>query len=422
MVVMRSPQEMKRRNATRRRRPRAAVLIAVAAVILGAGCSRAVLPATGSHPAVFQPIGPFYQPPRPLPPGAPGQLIRDEPMAAPAGFRAWRILYHSRSVAGADIPVSGVVVSTTTPAPPPARPVLAPSAARPALAYAHGVRGLATICPPSNPTQPLAAIQEYAPMLKAGAAVVATDYPGLGAPGNHPYLVGESEARSVLDAARAARQLTALRLSSDLVVFGDTQGGQAALFTGQIASQYAPQLHLLGIAAEDPPTNLIALERHAATTPFAAESLLGAAAGYGAAHPSADLRTILTRRGLTDLGLLRRECDDQFGKATAGQSIPSVFTSNPLTTPPWSTGLAAGAAGAARTPAPILIVQGSADQVYRASITASFVQHICTLGDTVDYRTYSQIGHAVTIAAANGIITWITSRLGRRPAPSTCRK
>jgi hypothetical protein len=50
------------------------------------------------------------------------------------------------------------------------------------------------------------------------------------------------------------------------------------------------------------------------------------------------------------------------------------------------------------------------------------VQHICTLGDTVDYRTYSQIGHAVTIAAANGIITWITSRLARRPAPSTCRK
>jgi hypothetical protein len=72
--------------------------------------------------------------------------------------------------------------------------------------------------------QPLAAIQEYAPMLKAGAAVVATDYPGLGAPGSHPYLVGESEARSVLDAVRAARQLTALRLSSDLVVFGDTQG------------------------------------------------------------------------------------------------------------------------------------------------------------------------------------------------------
>jgi hypothetical protein len=413
MAVMGSPQEMKRRNATRYPRARAAVLIAAAAVMLGAGCGRAVPPATGSHPAVFQPIGPFYQPPRPLPPGAPGQLIRDEPMAAPAGFRAWRILYHSRSVAGADIPVSGFVVIASRPA---------PAAGRPVLAYAHGVRGLANICAPSNTTQPLAAIQEYAPMLKAGAAVVATDYPGLGAPGSHPYLVGESEARSVLDAVRAAQRLPALGLSSDLVVFGDTQGGQAALFTGQIASRYAPELHLLGIAAEDPPTNLIVLERHAATTPFAAESLLEAAAGYSAAHPSADLRIILTRRGLTDLGLLRRECDDQFGKATAGQSIPSVFASNPLTTPPWSTGLAAGAPGAVRTPAPILIVQGSADQVYRASTTASFVQHICALGDTVDYRTYSQIGHAVTIAAASGIITWITSRLARRPAPSTCRK
>jgi hypothetical protein len=106
MAVMGSPQEMKRRNATRHPRARATVLIAAAAVMLGAGCGRAVLPATGSHPAVFQPIGPFYQPPRPLPSGAPGQLIRDEPMAAPAGFRAWRILYHSRSVADADIPVA----------------------------------------------------------------------------------------------------------------------------------------------------------------------------------------------------------------------------------------------------------------------------------------------------------------------------
>ena len=38
-------------------------------------------------------------------------------------------------------------------------------------------------------------------LAKAGYAVVRTDYEGLGTPGDHPYLVGVSEGRSVLDMA-----------------------------------------------------------------------------------------------------------------------------------------------------------------------------------------------------------------------------
>ena len=45
--------------------------------------------------------------------------------------------------------------------------------------------------------------------LDAGYVVAATDYEGLGTPGLHPFLVGESEGRSVLDAARAAHGLKA---------------------------------------------------------------------------------------------------------------------------------------------------------------------------------------------------------------------
>ena len=48
-------------------------------------------------------------------------------------------------------------------------------------------------------------------LVDAGYVVAATDYEGLGTPGVHPYLVGESEGRSVLDAARAARALERFR-------------------------------------------------------------------------------------------------------------------------------------------------------------------------------------------------------------------
>lgn len=405
------------RGQLRRWRVRGTAPLAASALLLllpVAGCGRDVpsgSAATGSRPQAFQPPGPFYQPPAPLPAGRPGQLIRAESLEAPPGYAAWRILFHSRDVAGRDIAVSGFAVMANGPV---------PAGGRPVLAYAHGIRGLARLCAPSNVTEPLAGLATFAPLLKRGAAVVATDYPGLGAPGPHPYLVGVSEARSVLDAVRAARQLAAVNAGHRVIVFGDTQGGQAALFAGQIAASYAPELHLLGIAAENPPTDLVAFERHAAAAPFAVESLLEAAAGYSAAYPSADLRAILTPRGRADLGLLQRECDDQFGLATAGQAVSAAFSKDPLTTPPWSTGLAADSAGQAKTPAPILITQGTADQVYAAGITASFVRRICKLGDTVDYRTYPQIGHGVTIASVPDVLAWIAGRLEGRTAPDTC--
>jgi Secretory lipase len=44
-------------------------------------------------------------------------------------------------------------------------------------------------------------------MLSRGYIVVATDHPGLGTDGIHPYLIGESEGQAELDSVRAARDL-----------------------------------------------------------------------------------------------------------------------------------------------------------------------------------------------------------------------
>jgi hypothetical protein len=56
----------------------------------------------------------FYQVPDPLPPGRPGALIRSLLIAGSPqlpGSRAWAILYHSRSLDGHDVAVSGTVVA-----------------------------------------------------------------------------------------------------------------------------------------------------------------------------------------------------------------------------------------------------------------------------------------------------------------------
>ena len=87
-------------------------------------------------------------------------------------------------------------------------------------------------------------------------AVVATDYAGLGTPGPHPYLVGDGSAYSVLDSIRAAREFGRGGIGNRYVVWGESQGGHAALWTGQYAANYAPELQLVGVAAAAPPTDL----------------------------------------------------------------------------------------------------------------------------------------------------------------------
>jgi hypothetical protein len=65
--------------------------------------------------------------------------------------------------------------------------------------------------------------------------LVATAYIGLGTTGPHPYLIGQGESRSVLDAVRAAHMLDQLSMADQTVVWGYAQGGNAALWTGMIA-------------------------------------------------------------------------------------------------------------------------------------------------------------------------------------------
>ncbi len=129
------------------------------------------------------------------------------------------------------------------------------------MTWAHGTTGAAVQCAPSlfdgmegEGPYPVPDIGAY---LNAGWLIAATDYQGLGvAAGVHPYLVGQSEGYGVLDAAEAARHLPGVRVSTTTLIYGHSQGGQAALFAGELAPTYAPSLHVIGVVAAAPATGL----------------------------------------------------------------------------------------------------------------------------------------------------------------------
>ena len=177
-----------------------------------------------------------------------GVLLSSTPISgAPVSASAYRIRYQSRAVGGGRNLVTGVVIVPDGPA---------PRGGRDVVAWAHGTSGVSESCAPSQSKALYGSIAGLKELLAAGYAVVATDYAGLGTPGPHPYLVGDGSAYSVLDSVRAAREFGRGSIGNRFVVWGESQGGHAALWTAQFARNYAPELQLEGVAAAAPPTDL----------------------------------------------------------------------------------------------------------------------------------------------------------------------
>jgi Secretory lipase len=193
----------------------------------------------------------FYTLPDPVPPGAPGSIVRTEPLPSTMeGSVAWRVLHHTTDQNGADRVVSAVVVAPAGPA---------PSGGRPVVAWGHPTTGAVARCAPSNGLDPFDLIEGLGRLLHAGYVVAAADYPGLGVEGQSSYLIGAAEAHSVIDAVRAARQLPEAGAGTDVLLWGHSQGGHAALFAGQAIGRYAPELRLRGVAVAAPATELATL-------------------------------------------------------------------------------------------------------------------------------------------------------------------
>ena len=343
--------------------------VAILALVITSGC---VAPGAGDPDAGEavpkpRPAGTFYRPPAPLPPGAAGELIRSEQVAAPAGVRGWRILYHSRGITGADIAVSGTVFVPGTTAPPGGRRV---------VAWAHGTTGSGDSCAPSTDLHPLDGIEDGTPLVADGYAIVATDYEGLGTPGPHPYLVGASEARSVLDAVRAATELPGTGIGRSFVGSGHSRAARR---------RCSP-------ASSPPPTRratpsrrrgrLTAHRSPRARTPRHRPRLRRRV-------PDRARRRIRRRRPVRPASVdhdpersrLPAPIEDGCNGGTSftaytGVSVHDTFVRDPRTTPPWSTGLAGGSTGVLPRRLPILVMQGAHDPIVPADTDRGRTAHV----------------------------------------------
>lgn len=352
--------------------------------------------------------------------GKPGSIIRVWPLqgGGRGGGDAFRILYRSTGLKGEPIAVSGAIFI------PPGAP---PAGGRNVIAWAHPTSGVVEACAPSLMPDVSGLIWGLAQMLAQGYVVVATDYPGLGVPGQiHPYLIGVSEGRAVLDSVRAARDLPHTGASNRFAVWGHSQGGHASLYTGELAASYAPDLKLVGVAAAAPATYLAELFDADRKTPTGKE--LTAMALYSWSKLSHTPATTLVEPDA--MGAFERMAHDciesvaEFRAITdAEKPLKSIkfLKANPTEVEPWRGIMLRNTPGQAPAGAPVFIAQGTADTTVPPEITKQFGEALCKQGTRVNFILLQGVTH--TFAAKNSVrraLAWMGDRFRGAPAPSDC--
>ena len=369
--------------------------------------------------AVAAEDAPFYLPPSELP-ADPGVLIRVEPMTAGGsalsvpGARAWRMLYTSTRPDGVIVAASGMVFVPTQAPPPNGRPL---------LAWAHGTIGMGAECAPSRSANPVGPIATWLPVaLQSGWMVVAPDYAGLGTPGHELYLIGRSEAADVAFAVQAARQIPDTDPGSLWAVMGHSQGGHAALWTGNLGPAMAPGLDLVGVAALAPAAELPLIIN--AQWDTSVSWVIGPEVQES--WPRVDERlgdSALSPQGQARTSALAMACvTDAAVEALVRQGIGQrYYERNPLDDPAWQQMAEEQVPSPLHPDLPVYLGQSTADTVVLAWPNATLQRQWCSAGSNVTAAWINNVSHMKTgLVMGPGAVEWLTARRDGEPTQGTC--
>lgn len=325
------------------------------------------------------------------------------------------VLYRSIGVAGRAVAVSG---SVTLPK------GTAPKGGWPVITWAHGTTGIADVCAPTrNPGHgDVAGYTDYVyPVLKAwlkrGYAVVRTDYEGLGTPGDHPYLIGRSEGRAVMDMVRAAR-IVAPAIGRRVIVSGHSQGGHAALWATSVAPAWTPELKVAGTVAFAPASHLseqAGLIR-ALKSPGGGLSALAASIlrGIDAGRVGIDVPSLLTPAAAALYPQTQTLCQPELGAASSfGGLAPADLVRSDVDLAPLVTAIDRNDDPENLTlHAPVLVEQGADDGTVYPSFTAQLVNELKAKGASVDADVLPGVDHGHVVSAGEvKADAWIAKRL-----------
>ena len=380
------------------------------------------LPATRAEAIAMEaknalPLTGFYEPPSPLPVEPAGTLIRSEPFPGytlPRGASAVRILYHSRALNGDDVAASGVVLI------PAGKP---PQDGWPVIVWAHGTSGVARRCAPSLMKDVAYGDEGLMPMVADGFAVIAPDYAGLGAPGDHQYDNKIAQANDVVYAVPAAHAAVS-NLGQKWVAIGHSQGGVAVWGVAELEvslndPDYAGAISVGGDMDFD------SFEAHDAETLDTVTNLYWPYTAFGikASYPSFDVAGMLTPpvlaryKDVTTRGCwyyayaALKEIGAQRAVRLGWDEAPEVHQYNQDSR-------------SADKPirGPLLVLAGDDDKSVAIANIAAGVKDACRIGLQIEYVHRPGLDHDPLMEKTTPLqLAWARNRLAGKPWTGNCR-
>ncbi len=355
----------------------------------------------------------FYTPPRALVAGPHGSVIWARRLTGPAVLRGAGtnelLLYRSVGVRGAPVAVSGTLAL------PAGRP---PRGGWPVISWGHATVGLADRCAPTRSDvlngyeRPL--LRRW---LRAGFAVVRTDYEGLGTAGVNPDLIGPSEAHAMLDMVLAARAFDPRLSLRDVALAGHSVGGHAALWATARARAYAPALRIRATVAFAPSSHLgeQAAALHALTAPDGELAAVAAVivTGAEAADPALDVGPMLSPLGARLFPEAPTGCLPALAAGPFAGVAPADLFRSDADLGALVARLTANDPQALSFHTPVRIEQGAADSVVLPALTDGLAAGYAQRHLPASYVRYPGVDHfGLVTAAARDATGYLAQRLG----------
>ena len=356
----------------------------------------------------------FYETPS-LAGTKPGELLRHESFAGyalPRGARAVRLLYRSQSADGSDVATSGVILIPEG---------KAPSGGWPVIAWAHGTSGVARMCAPSLMRDMEYGEEGLMPMVRAGFAVVATDYHGLGTVGPHEYVNKIAQARDVIYSIPAARAAVP-SLGRKWVVVGHSQGGLAAWSVAEMQASLRDPDYLGAVSVAGAGDLKAILTGMGDPGSDAAFYLAYMAYAIHVLNPSFEPGDMLDGEALERYSdATTKGCWDyayaSFLKAPPGKIVKAGWDKTAAAEQFFKT----DELGSAPIGGPMLVIAGEADQTVPFAAVRSTVQKACRNGIALTFRSYPGLDHDPTMDRSTpDQLAWIRDRFAGRQSQGNC--
>src|SRR5262249_25047894 len=201
-----------------------------------------------------------------------------------------------------------------------------------------------------------------------------------------------------IDAVRVAGTMPGSGGGKRFAVWGHSQGGQAALFTGLIAGTYAPELTLLGVAAAAPATDLVTLMDDDINS-VGGKNITAMTLWSWHRIYDAPIKNIVDPRAIPVMDRLAHECiEGPFDLLDRQQTEKpldkySLSVEGPANVEPWHSLLARNAPGALPPELPVFLAQGTSDEIIRPDVTRDYMGKLCKAGSKVRMVIMPNIGH-----------------------------